>query len=54
LWDDLYFRGTRIWGRYDTASDLQWDLCGITIGTLIANLALKRYPQITRKPLKTT
>ena len=54
LWDDLYFRGTRIWGRYDTASDLQWDLCGITIGTLIANLSLKRYPQITRKPLKTT
>ena len=48
LWDDLYFRGTRIWGRYDTAIDLQWDLCGIAAGTVVANLALKRYPRITQ------
>lgn len=48
LWDDLYFRGTRIWGRYDTAIDLQWDLCGIAVGTVVANLALKRYPRITQ------
>ena len=40
LWDDLYFGGSRIWGRYDTAMDLQWDLCGITLGTMIANLVL--------------
>lgn len=46
LWDELYFGGRRIWGSYDTATDLQWDLCGITLGTLLANLALKKSPEI--------
>ena len=36
LWDEVYFGGQRIWGKYDTANDLQWDLCGILIGTLVA------------------
>jgi uncharacterized membrane protein YjdF len=42
LWDELYFGGKRIWGPYDTATDLQWDLCGIIIGTLFASLLLGR------------
>lgn len=36
LWDEVYFGGQRIWGKYDTANDLQWDLCGIIIGSLLA------------------
>jgi len=48
LWDELYFGGQRIWGPYDTATDLQWDLCGIVLGTLVANFALKRIPHVTQ------
>jgi uncharacterized membrane protein YjdF len=48
LWDELYFSGQRIWGPYDTATDLQWDLCGIILGTLLANLALKKTSQTTQ------
>lgn len=36
LWDEVYFGGQRIWSKYDTANDLQWDLCGILIGTVVA------------------
>ena len=36
LWDEVYFGGQRIWGKYDTANDLQWDLCGILIGAVLA------------------
>ena len=36
LWDELYLGGQRIWGKYDSATDLQWDLCGIILGTLLA------------------
>ena len=36
LWDERYFGGQRIWGKYDTATDLQWDLCGIVLGTLLS------------------
>lgn len=42
LWDELYFGGKRIWGPYDTATDLQWDLCGIIIGTIFATIILGR------------
>jgi uncharacterized membrane protein YjdF len=35
LWDELYFGGQRIWSKYDTATDLQWDLLGILIGLLL-------------------
>jgi uncharacterized membrane protein YjdF len=42
LWDELYFGGKRIWGPYDTATDLQWDLCGIIIGTIFSTIILTR------------
>lgn len=38
LWDEVYFGGKRIWGPYDTATDLQWDLCGIIVGTLFSSI----------------
>ena len=41
LWDEIYFGGKRIWGPYDTATDLQWDLCGIIIGTLFSCIMLR-------------
>ncbi|HEU4508890.1 MAG TPA: hypothetical protein VFR78_11665 [Pyrinomonadaceae bacterium] len=42
LWDERYFGGARIWGKYDTATDLQWDLCGILLGTLLSCLISTR------------
>jgi len=36
LWDEVYFGGQRIWGKYDTATDLQFDLCGIIVGTVFS------------------
>ena len=41
LWDEIYFGGRRIWGPYDTATDLQWDLCGIIVGTLFSCIMLR-------------
>src|SRR5262249_1904646 len=41
LWDEVYFHGQRIWSTHDTATDLQWDLVGILVGTLVSSLALK-------------
>ena len=41
LWDEIYFGGKRIWGPYDTATDLQWDLCGIIVGTLFSCIMLR-------------
>ena len=41
LWDEVYFGGQRIWGKYDTANDLQWDLCGIVVGAFVALPLLK-------------
>jgi uncharacterized membrane protein YjdF len=41
LWDEIYFGGHRIWGPYDTATDLQWDLCGIIVGTLFSCIMLR-------------
>ncbi len=41
LWDEIYFGGHRIWGTYDTATDLQWDLCGIIVGTLFSCIMLR-------------
>jgi len=55
LWDELYAGGKRIWGLYDTATDLQWDLCGIIVGTVLAccilrstELESKRLPAASR------
>ena len=50
LWDELYAGGKRIWGLYDTATDLQWDLCGIILGTVLACCVL-RSTEIERKIL---
>ena len=41
LWDEIYFGGHRIWGVYDTATDLQFDLCGIIVGTLFSCIILR-------------
>jgi uncharacterized membrane protein YjdF len=41
LWDEIYFGGHRIWGPYDTATDLQWDLCGIIVGTVFSCIMLR-------------
>ena len=41
LWDELYFNGHRIWSTHDTANDLQFDLCGIVLGGLLAFALLK-------------
>jgi uncharacterized membrane protein YjdF len=41
LWDEIYFGGRRIWGPYDTATDLQWDLCGIIVGTVFSCIMLR-------------
>src|SRR5262245_37576078 len=53
LWDELYFHPHRIWGPLDTATDLQFDLCGIVVGTLLACLLL-RVKQVSRSVLSTT
>jgi hypothetical protein len=47
LWDDKYMHptpGMRIHGAYDTANDLQWDLLGMGLGTLLGYFLL-REPQ---------
>ena len=50
LWDEVYFHDQRIWGPLDTANDLQWDLCGIVVGTILAQLVLKAI-QAEAKPV---
>lgn len=41
LWDDRYLGGHRIWSVLDTAEDLQWDLAGILLGTVLARMMLR-------------
>jgi uncharacterized membrane protein YjdF len=41
LWDEVFFNGHRIWSTHDTANDLQFDLCGIVLGALLAFTLLK-------------
>jgi uncharacterized membrane protein YjdF len=53
LWDELYFHPHRIWGPLDTATDLQFDLFGIVIGTLLA-CALLRSRQLTAPRLESS
>ena len=52
LWDEVYFQGHRIWGPLDTANDLQWDLCGIVIGTLLAHVVLRAIEAAPKPALK--
>ncbi len=42
LWDELYFKGQRIWSTHDAPNDLQWDLAGIIIGAIAAYFVLRR------------
>jgi uncharacterized membrane protein YjdF len=49
LWDELYFHPHRIWGPLDSATDLQFDLFGIVIGTALACLLLKAKPAAVLK-----
>lgn len=49
LWDELYFHPHRIWGPLDSPTDLQFDLFGIVIGTLLACLLLKAKPAAVLK-----
>jgi uncharacterized membrane protein YjdF len=42
LWDEVYFNGHRIWSLHDTANDLQFDLFGIVLGSLLAYALLRR------------
>ena len=44
LWDELYFHPHRIWGPLDSATDLQFDLFGTVIGTLLACLLMRTKP----------
>ncbi len=48
LWDEIYFGGKRIWSPYDTATDLQWDLCGIIVGTLFSCIMLRTFQPVYR------
>ena len=52
LWDELYFGGKRIWGPYDTATDLQWDLCGIVVGTLFSCIMLRAFQPVYKPALE--
>jgi len=51
LWDEVYFGGARIWGKYDTATDLQWDLCGIIAGTVFSCIMLRTFQPVYRSAL---
>ena len=43
LWDELYFRGQRIWSPHDAPNDLQWNLAGIIIGSIATYVVMKKY-----------
>jgi len=43
LWDEIYFGGHRIWSTQDTANDLQFDLCGIVMGAVLAFALLRQH-----------
>ena len=42
LWDEVYFGGRRIWSLHDSAGDLQWDLCGILLGVVLAHVIVDK------------
>jgi uncharacterized membrane protein YjdF len=45
LWDELFFRGQRIWTLHDTSNDLQWGLLGSIVGATLTHLFLKAQTQ---------
>lgn len=52
LWDEVYFGGQRIWGKYDTATDLQWDLCGIIAGTVFSCIMFRTFQPVYKSALE--
>lgn len=42
LWDEWLSDRKRIWGEYDTARDLQWDMIGGGIGIILGHLILRK------------
>ena len=52
LWDEVYFGGQRIWGKYDTATDLQFDLCGIILGTVFSCIMLRSFQPVYKSALE--
>jgi len=48
LWDELYFGGRRIWSTRDTSTDLQFDLFGIIVGSVVAYALLRRENALER------
>jgi len=49
LWDEMYFHPHRIWGPLDTATDLQFDLCWIVVGKLLAYVLLRTQSTATKR-----
>jgi hypothetical protein len=43
LWDELYFKGQRIWSPHDAPNDLQWNLAGIIIGSVLTYIVMKYF-----------
>ena len=52
LWDEVYFGGARIWGKYDTATDLQWDLCGTIAGTVFSCIMFRTFQPVYKSALE--
>src|SRR5688572_242622 len=52
LWDEVHFGGQRIWSKYDTATDLQWDLFGIIIGTVFSCIMLRTFQPVYKPALE--
>ena len=52
LWDEVHFGGARIWGKYDTATDLQWDLCGIIAGTAFSCIMFRTFQPVYKSALE--
>jgi hypothetical protein len=43
LWDELYFLGQRIENPHDAPNDLQWNLAGIIIGSVVTYAVMNYY-----------
>jgi hypothetical protein len=43
LWDERYFGGRRIWSPHDAPNDLQWNLAGIIIGSVLTYAIMRNH-----------
>jgi uncharacterized membrane protein YjdF len=43
LWDELYFLGQRIENQHDAPNDLQWNLAGIILGSVVTYAIMNYY-----------